>query len=129
LPPAEANQALTFDEFVLADEFTYKTELLKNGVVIFEGYIKPDGIQQSYVNDEWLINIESTDGLGALKDLSFVQANGLHFTGKMSFYDIIKGCLDRTHLSMDINTSIECFRRFVFAFFWRRNIVNFRNNF
>lgn len=103
----EANQSLTFDEFLLSDEFTYKTELVKNDSIIFKGYIKPDGVQQSYVNDLWLINIESVDGLGLLKDLSFVQTNGTHFTGKMSFYDVIKACLDRTRLAMDINTSIE----------------------
>jgi hypothetical protein len=103
----EANQSLTFDEFLLADEFTYKTELLKNDVIIYEGYIKPDGVQQSFVNDIWFVNIESTDGLGALKDLSFVQSNGLRFTGKMSIYDVIKACLDRTRLSLTINTSIN----------------------
>jgi len=103
----EANQTLTFDEFLLEDEFTYKTELLKNTQIIFEGYIKPDGCQQSYVNDAWYVNIESNDVLGALKDLSFVQANGLRFTGKMSVYDVIKGCLDRTRLSLTINTSTE----------------------
>lgn len=103
----EANQSLTFDEFLLSDEFTYKTELLKSGVVIYEGYIKPDGVQQSFVNELWYVNIESTDGLGALKDLSFVQDNGLRFTGKMSMYDVIKGCLDRTKLSLTINTSIN----------------------
>jgi hypothetical protein len=102
----EANQTLTFDEFLLEDEFTYKTELLKGSQIIFEGYIKPDGCQQSFVNDVWYVNIESNDILGALKDLSFVQTNGLPFTGKMSVYDVIKGCLDRTRLSLDINTSI-----------------------
>jgi hypothetical protein len=102
----EANQTLTFDEFLLEDEFTYKTELLKNSQIIFEGYIKPDGCQQSFVNDLWYVNIESNDVLGALKDLSFVQTNGLPFTGKMSVYDVIKGCLDRTRLSLDINTSV-----------------------
>ena len=102
----EANQTLTFDEFLLEDEFTYKTELLKGSQIIFEGYIKPDGCQQSFVNDVWYVNIESNDILGALKDLSFVQTNGLPFTGKMSVYDVIKGCLDRTRLSLDINTSV-----------------------
>ena len=102
----EANQALTFDEFLLEDEFTYKTELLKGTQIIFEGYIKPDGCQQSFVNDVWYVNIESNDVLGALKDLSFVQTNGLPFIGKMSVYDVIKGCLDRTRLSLDINTSV-----------------------
>jgi len=103
----EANQTLTFDEFLIEDEFTYKTELLKGSQIIFEGYIKPDGCQQSFVNDAWYVNIESNDILGALKDLSFVQSNGLRFTGKMSVYDVIKGCLDRTRLSLTINTSIE----------------------
>ena len=102
----EANQTLTFDEFLLEDEFTYKTELLKGSQIIFEGYIKPDGCQQSFVNDVWYVNIESNDILGALKDLSFVQTNGLPFTNKMSVYDVIKGCLDRTRLSLDINTSV-----------------------
>jgi hypothetical protein len=103
----EANQTLTFDEFLLEDEFTYKTELLKGSQIIFEGYIKPDGCQQSFVNDIWYVNIESNDILGALKDLSFVQSNGLPFVGKMSVYNVIKACLDRTRLSLTINTSTE----------------------
>lgn len=103
----EANKSITFADFALAKEFTYKTELLNLTDIVFKGYIKPDGIQQNYVANEWLINIESTDSLGALKDLSFVQANGLRFTGKMSLYEVIKGCLDRTKLSMDINTSVN----------------------
>jgi len=103
----EANSALTFDEFLLADEFTYKTELIKNGQTIYNGYIKPDGVQQSFVNDEWLVNIESVDGLGLLKDLSFVQTNGLPFLGRLSMYEVIKGCLDRTRLTMTINTSVD----------------------
>ncbi len=103
----EANQTLTFDEFLIEDEFTYKTELLKNGLTVFEGYIKPDGCQQSFVNDLWFVNIESNDVLGALKDLSFVQSNGLNFIGKISVYDVIKGCLDRTRLTLPINTSIN----------------------
>lgn len=105
----EARSGLTFDEFILEDEFTYKTELLKSNQIIFNGYIKPDGVQQSYVADEWLVNITSTDGLGALKDLSFVQTNGLPFKDKLSMYEVIKGCLDRTRLSMTINTCVDVF--------------------
>ncbi len=105
----EAKSGLTFDEFILEDEFTYKTELLKSNQIIFNGYIKPDGVQQSYVADEWLVNITSTDGLGALKDLSFVQTNGLPFKDKLSMYEVIKGCLDRTRLSMTINTCVNIF--------------------
>ena len=67
------------------------------------------GVQQSYVADEWLVNITSTDGLGALKDLSFVQTNGLPYKDKLSMYEVIKGCLDRTRLSMTINTCVDVF--------------------
>ena len=103
----EANTALTFNEFLLEPEFTFKVELLKAGTLIYKGYVKPDGCQQSFVNDLWYVNIETVDGLGLLKDLSFVQQNGLRFTGMMSIYDVIKGCLDRTRLTMDIMTSVQ----------------------
>jgi len=102
----EANGAITFDEFALADEQSYYVQLTKSGNIIYNGFIKPDGIQQSYVSEEWLVNIEAIDGLGAMKDLSFVKSDGLHFTGKLSFYEVIKGCLDRTGLLMPIYSSI-----------------------
>lgn len=103
----EANQSLTFDEFALSDEQSYYVQLTKNGSIIYNGFIKPDGIQQSYVNSEWIVNIEVIDGLGAMKDLSFVKSDGYHFTGKLSFYEVIKACLDRTGLLMPIYSSIE----------------------
>lgn len=103
----EANSALTFDEFALADEMTYFVQLKKGVKILFNGFIKPDGIQQSWVNTDWLVNIEVIDGLGAMKDLSFVQLNGTHFTGKISIFDIIKGCLDKTGSLMTINTSVN----------------------
>ena len=48
-------------------------------------------------------------GFGALKDLSFVQTNGLPYKDKLSMYEVIKGCLDRTSLSMTINTCVDVF--------------------
>jgi len=103
----EANQSLTFDEFALADEQSYYVQLTKSGNIFYNGFIKPDGIQQSYVNEQWLVNIEAIDGLGAMKDLSFVKSDGFHFTGKISFYEVIKGCLDRTGLLMPIYSSVD----------------------
>lgn len=102
----EANSALTFDEFGLADESTYLVQLKKGSQIVFNGFIKPDGIQQSWVRDEWYVNVECVDGLGTLNDLSFVKTNGLHYTGKISMYDAIKGCLDRTGVLMTINSSV-----------------------
>jgi hypothetical protein len=103
----ESSASLSFDEFGLAEEGDYVVKLTKSGQTVFNGFIKPDGIQQSYVADLWFVNIECVDGLGTLKDLSFVKSNGLQFTGKTSIYDIIKGCVDRTGLTMTINSSID----------------------
>jgi hypothetical protein len=103
----EANPSLTFDEFLLADEMTYTVQLKNGNQTIFNGFIKPDGVQQSFVYDTWLVNIEVIDGLGALKDLSFVYPNGNQFIGKLSMFEIIRGCLDRTGSLMTINSSIE----------------------
>ena len=103
----EATPSLTFDEFLIADEMTYTVQLKKGNQTIFNGFIKPDGVQQSYVSDIWLVNIEVIDGLGALKDLSFVYPDGSQFIGNISMFDTIKGCLDRTGSLMTINSSIE----------------------
>jgi hypothetical protein len=103
----EANSDFTFDEFVLAPEQSYTVQLKKGNNIIYNGFIKPDGMQQSFVNNEWLVNIDVIDGLGAMKDLSFVKSDGFYFTGKLSFYEVIKGCLDRTGLLMPIYSSIE----------------------
>lgn len=102
----EANSNLTFDEFSLADEMTYFVKLQKGAKTIFRGFIKPDGVQQSFVYDIWVVNIEAVDGLGALKDLSFVKPNGYQFVDKISMYDTIKACLDRTGSQMTVNSSI-----------------------
>jgi hypothetical protein len=43
---------------------------------------------QDFVRDEWRINLECIDGLGARK-LSFVRENGLFLRGKQTALDII----------------------------------------
>jgi len=105
----EANVNLTFDEFSEADEQTYKTIVTKHGIIVFNGFLKPDGVIQSFVRDEWVVELDFIDGLGTLKDLSFVKSDGFNYTGKMSFYEVIEACLKRTGLSMTINSSIDVY--------------------
>jgi len=105
----EASPLLAFEEFSDADEKTFTAIAYKNGKVFFNGFLKPDGITQSFVRDIWLVNLDFIDGLGALKDLSFVRSNGFNFTGKMSMYEVIKACLNRTGVLLDINSSIDVY--------------------
>lgn len=103
----EANPLLTFDEFSEADEQTYTVRVTKGSQIVFNGFLKPDGVTQSFVRDIWMVDLDFIDGLGALKDLSFVKSNGFNFTGKMSYFEVIEACLARTGLVMTINTFVD----------------------
>lgn len=100
----EANPLLTFNEFSEADEKKFTVQLKKGSQILFNGFLKPDGVTQSFVRDIWIVNLDFIDGLGSLKDLAFVKPNGLNYTGKLSVYDVIFNCLERTGLVMTINT-------------------------
>lgn len=103
----QADSNLTYDEFSEADEKTYTVAVTKNGSVFFQGFLKPDGITQSFVQDLWIVNLDFVDGLGVLKDLAFVNSAGNNFVGKLSIFEIIEACLARTELVMTINSSVK----------------------
>jgi len=105
----EANTSLTFDEFSEADEQTYTVRVKKGNTIVFNGFLKPDGVTQSFVRYLWTVSLDFVDGLGTLKDLSFVKSDGFNYTGKMSFYEVIEACLKRTGLVMTINSSIDVY--------------------
>mgnify|MGYP003455424734 FL=1 len=103
----EANSSLTFDEFSEADEQKYTVLVTQSGQTKFKGFLKPDGVTQSFVQDIWYVTVDFIDGLGSLKDLSFVESNGYTFTGKLSFFEVIEACLARTGIVMTINSNID----------------------
>jgi hypothetical protein len=103
----QADSNLTFEEFSEADEKTYMVTVTKNNQTFFKGFLKPDGITQSFVQDIWIINLDFVDGLGVLKDLAFVNSAGNNFVGKLSMFQIIEACLARTELVMSINSSVK----------------------
>ena len=105
----EATTLLNLEDLYSDDERDFTVKLYKNNIVLFVGYLKPDGVFQDYVNDIWKINIDCIDGLGALDNLSFVRESGLYFTGKMKPLDIIYYCLKRSGISLPLNTSINTF--------------------
>ncbi len=103
----EANNDLTLEDLYTENEQDFVVQLYKNGVINFYGYLKPDGVFQDFVRDEWRLSLECIDGLGALKNLSFLRTNGLQFRGKFKALDIIYNCLRRGGLLLNINTSIN----------------------
>jgi hypothetical protein len=105
----EASFERDFDEFSIAYEKKFTVKVSKDNKVVFNGFLKPDGVSQSFIQDLWFVKVDFIDGLGTLKDLSFVKPNGNPFTGKMSMYDVISNCLNRTGLTMTINSFIDVY--------------------
>ena len=103
----EANPLLTFEEFSDADERTYTVVVKKGNQIVFNGFLKPDGVTQSFVRDIWVVDLDFIDGLGTLKELAFVKSNGFNFTGKISCFEVIEACLARTGIVMTINTFVD----------------------
>lgn len=105
----EANKSLTLQDLYTQNELEFPVKLFRNGFLIFRGYLNPEGVYMSFVREEWKINLDCVDGLGAIENLSFVQDNGLQFVGKMNAQDIVFYCLRRTGLLQRINTSVNIF--------------------
>tara|TARA_R110000764_G_scaffold33974_1_gene76003 strand:- start:159 stop:2069 length:1911 start_codon:yes stop_codon:yes gene_type:complete len=108
----EANLSLTFSDFYSENERNFSVKYIRNSVELFFGWLSPEGLFESFVEDKWIISLDCTDGLGFLKNLSYVDnATGLPFSGKQSGLDIIVNCLKRTNLSQNIYSSINIFHQ------------------
>lgn len=105
----EADTSITLEDLYTESENQFIVKFYRNNVLLFDGFLKPDGIYQSFVMDRWILNVSCVDGLGILKDLAFVQSTGFHFNGKMKCIDIIYNCLKRTGVSMNLNTSVNIY--------------------
>ncbi len=104
-----ASNDLTLDDLYTEDENSFSVKMYRKNKLLFDGYLKPDGVYQSFVQDQWILNLSCVDGLGLLKDLAFVKSNGEHWFGKQKAIDVIYNCLKRTGLEMNINTSVNIY--------------------
>jgi hypothetical protein len=104
-----ATTDLTLEDLFTEDENSFSVKMYRKNKLLFDGFLKPDGVYQSFVQEQWIINLSCVDGLGLLKDLAFVQSNGLPFIGRQKAIDVIYNCLRRTGLEMNINTSVNIY--------------------
>ena len=106
----EATNLLSFDDLYSENERVFSVKYIRNtSVLLFHGWLSPEGLVESFVNDTWIISLDCTDGLGFLKNLSYVENNGVPFSGKQSALEIITNCLKRTNLEQNIFTSLNIF--------------------
>lgn len=105
----EASRAVDLNDLYSENETDITVDVFRNENLMFKGFVKPDGIFTDFVNEIYTISLDCIDGLGTLKDLSFVTPGGLHFQGFMREIDIVYNCLLRTSLDMPINVNIGIF--------------------
>jgi hypothetical protein len=106
----DADSNLTFYDLYSEEERTFSVVYIRDSVTLFNGWLSPEGIYESLVSDKWVISLDCTDGLGFLKNLSYVEdSTGLTFVGKQSVLEIITNCLKRTKTPQNIITSINIY--------------------
>lgn len=104
----EASLDLTLEDLYSEVERTYQVIYYRDSQVIFKGWLDTDGLFQSYVQDKWKINLTATDGLGYLKNLSYVDNDTQEsFLGKQKQIKVISNCLKRTNINQDIYVNID----------------------
>ena len=79
----------------------YKVVLLENGNTIWEGFLKPDGIQESYVFDRYELKLSAIDGLGYLETTTYLDVNGNAYFGNENEMTILSRCLKLTGIDVD----------------------------
>ena len=103
----EASTILTLEDLYSENEQDFTVKLYKNNKLIFSGYLNPEGVYQSFVEDLWIISLDCVDGLGSLANLSFVDALGFPFKNKMKAIDIVYYALNRSGIILPVNVSIN----------------------
>jgi hypothetical protein len=103
------------EDFELEDLYTenereFLVEIFRNGGLIWSGFIIPDGCQESFTFAPYAISVNAVDGLGLLKNLSYVQNDGNFYLGKQSFIEVINACLIRLDApSLVLNTCVNIY--------------------
>jgi hypothetical protein len=106
---------LATSSFSLADLYTenereFLVQIYRNGIIIWRGFIIPDGCQEQFMFTPYPISVNAVDTLGLLKNLSYVQNDGNFWVGKQSFLDIIYNCINRIAIpNMNIYTCVNIY--------------------
>lgn len=103
----EADANLTFNDLWSEEEKTFRTVYKRADVILFQGWLNPEGFFENWVDPNWKVTFDCVDGLGYLKDLSFVEETGLPITGRKTYLEILSLALRRTGLQLNINTAID----------------------
>ena len=63
----EASYDLTLEDLYSEEERTFSVIYYRDSVVLFKGWIDPEGLYEDLVTDKWIISLDCVDGIGFLK--------------------------------------------------------------
>jgi hypothetical protein len=105
-----ATENFELEDLYTENEREFLVEVYRNGGLIWSGFIIPDGCQEAFTFAPYAISVNAVDGLGLLKNLSYVQNSGDFYLGKQSFIDVINACLIRLDApSLVLNTCVNIY--------------------
>lgn len=103
-----ATEEFQLQELYTENERRWLVQVFRNGSKIWQGFIIPDGCQQSFTYPPYTISTNCVDTLGLLKNLSYVQNDGNFWLGKQTFIDVIYNCLNRIQIpNIDLYTCVN----------------------
>ena len=105
-----ATEDFQLEQLYTENEREFMIEVYKNSDLIWTGFIIPDGCQEAFTFAPYPISLNAVDGLGLLKNLSYVQNDGNFYFGKQSFIEVINACLIRLDApSLVLNTCVNIY--------------------
>lgn len=105
-----ATENFQLEQLYTDNERRWLIQCDRNGSRIGNWFIIPDGCQERFYFPPFVVNVNAVDGLGLLKNLSFVQNDGNLWLGKMTWIEVIYACLNRIGVpDMDIYTCVNIY--------------------
>ena len=101
----DRNSPLSIDSFVATHDNDIMVSVYLNrdySKVVYQGFVVVEDNSQPFVDPPFAISIRALDGLGLLKNVDMVDANGLLFAGIMSIEDWIGNILYKTGSTLNL---------------------------
>lgn len=84
------------------DNHKYLMKILRDGAVMWEGYLLPEYYSEAYIAAPYTVNFTATDWLGMLKNVDFPAEDT-----RVPILQIIKTCLQYTELPLDFACQLD----------------------
>lgn len=92
------------EELFTADERKYMVENHVGGVMVWRGFVIPNGFSHEWTGGEFPMEIIASDNLSTLKDFPFLNDNGTVISGRLNHIDILLKCLNKLDIGIDLLT-------------------------